>query len=155
MIIFFSLKPRGAVQHRGSVLATHPAAPGLILGVPKIFFLLMQLSFICCTTQNSRQRLYNVNQTHIVLASGRLVLRKKLKTDADLAHGQADPLLDFDDAGEVAHVRLELQELAPDFSEKGPTMSTTQRMAQQKKAYRLEKLPSRPQKRQFSRRMVT
>ena len=51
-----------------SVLALHPAAPGQILGVPKIF--LMMLRFIDITAQNSGQRLDNVNQTQLELASG-------------------------------------------------------------------------------------
>ena len=43
----------------GSILASHPAAPGSILGIPK-----------------SGQRLENVDRTHLVLASGKLVLQK-------------------------------------------------------------------------------
>ena len=30
---------KGAAKHRSSILADHPAAPGLILGVPKNFSL--------------------------------------------------------------------------------------------------------------------
>ena len=48
--------------------ALHPAAPGLILGVPKNFYLLVD--------QNNGQRLDNVNQTHRVLSSGKLILEK-------------------------------------------------------------------------------
>ena len=41
-----------------------------------ITFLLMLLSFIEGSTSNSGQRLENVNGTHLVLASGKLVLQK-------------------------------------------------------------------------------
>ena len=42
------------------------------------FFLLMLLRFIYGTAQNSGQRLHNVKGTHLVLASGKLVLQKRL-----------------------------------------------------------------------------
>ena len=42
----------------------------------KAFFLLMLLSFIDGTAQNSRQRLDNVIQTHQVLVSGKPLLQK-------------------------------------------------------------------------------
>ena len=58
------------------VLPLHPAASGLILGVPKIP--LMQLRFIDGTAKNSGQRLDNVYQSHLVLASGKLVRQKKI-----------------------------------------------------------------------------
>ena len=50
--------------------ALHPAAPGLILGVPKNFYLLVD--------QNNGQRLENVNKIHRVLSSGKLILEKKV-----------------------------------------------------------------------------
>ena len=49
-------------KHSGSMLASHPAPPGLILGIPRIF-LLMLLRFIDCTAWNIGYRLDNVNQT--------------------------------------------------------------------------------------------
>ena len=47
------------------------------LAFPRIF-LLMLLTFIDWTAQNSGQRLDNVNKTHLVLASGKLVLQKSM-----------------------------------------------------------------------------
>ena len=58
-----------------SALAAHPAALGLILGIPKIF-LLMLLKRIESTAQKSGQRLDSVNRTRQVMASGKLVLQK-------------------------------------------------------------------------------
>ena len=52
-----------------SVLALHPATPASILGSPNFFLLI--LLFI-----DRGQRLDNVNRTHLVLASGKLVLQK-------------------------------------------------------------------------------
>ena len=65
-----------AAKDRGRILASHPAPPGSILGGPRIF-LLMLLRFINGTAKNSRQRLDNVNQTHLVLAIGKLVQQKR------------------------------------------------------------------------------
>ena len=42
----------------------------------------MLLRFIDGNTKNSRQRLDNVSQTHLALASGKLVLQNKPKTIA-------------------------------------------------------------------------
>ena len=60
-------------------LASHPATLGLMLSVPKNFSLML-LRFIDGTAQNSWQRLDYVNQTHLVLASGKLVLQKFLSS---------------------------------------------------------------------------
>ena len=57
-----------------SVLALHHAAPGSNLGIPKNF----SLEVIDGTALNSGQGLDHVNQTHLVLASGKLVLQKRL-----------------------------------------------------------------------------
>ena len=48
-----------------SILALHPAAQGLILGLPNIFSL-------------DVAGLDNANGTHLVLASGKLVLQKTM-----------------------------------------------------------------------------
>ena len=55
----------GAAKHRGSILASHPAALGLILAVPKI----------------RGQRLDNVKRTHLILARNKLVLQKGRRVD--------------------------------------------------------------------------
>ena len=55
----------------GNVLALHPAALGLILSITKDFSLDV-------AAQNSGHRLDNVNQTHLVLAKGKLVLSQVL-----------------------------------------------------------------------------
>ena len=65
----------GAALHRGSKLASRPAPPGSILSIPKNFLLM----FIDSTAFNSGRRLNNVNRTHIVLTSGKLVLLKRLR----------------------------------------------------------------------------
>ena len=58
-----------------SNLALHPVALGLILGFPKNFFLML-LRFIDGTAKASGQKLDNVNRTHLVLAIGKLVLKR-------------------------------------------------------------------------------
>ena len=55
------------------VLASHLAAPVLIPSVTENN--LMLLRFSDSPASNSGQRLDNVNQTHLVLASGKLVLQ--------------------------------------------------------------------------------
>ena len=62
-----------------SVVALHPVAPGYILSAPKNFCSLKLLRFIEETAKNTGQRLDNVNQTHIVLASVELMLQKSRK----------------------------------------------------------------------------
>ena len=57
----------------GYNLASHPAAPGLILFV-HMNLLFMLLRFIDSTAWNSEKTLENVNPTHLVLTSGKLVL---------------------------------------------------------------------------------
>ena len=68
-----------------SLLASHIAAPCSILGIPKI--LLMLLRFIDSAALNSGERLENVNQTHLVLARGKLVLQKSQEGDHFLEVG--------------------------------------------------------------------
>ena len=76
---------RGAAQHSGSVRAsgaTDPAAPGLNPGVPKKFSeeklsMLLRLIDSAAAQSSVQQRLDNVNQTHLVQASGKLVLQKR------------------------------------------------------------------------------
>ena len=61
-------------EHRGSILASHPAALGSIPGIPENFsleFFYVAVGFSDGAPQ-SDQRLENVNQTHLVLASGTL-----------------------------------------------------------------------------------
>ena len=61
-----------------SILASHPAAPGSNPSTPKNFSeqILKLLRVINSTALNSGQRLDNVDPTHLVLASGKLVLQK-------------------------------------------------------------------------------
>ena len=65
-------------KHSGSIRASHPAAPGSIFCVLKKISLgkinLMLQGRPCL--EASGQRLDNVNQIHLVLASGKLVLQK-------------------------------------------------------------------------------
>ena len=58
-----------------SVLALHLVALGSILRVPNNNSMLQR--FMDGPALNSGQRLDNVNKTHLVLASGKLVLQKK------------------------------------------------------------------------------
>ena len=66
----------GGAQQNGSVFGLHPAAPGLILHVPENNSMLQR--FIDGPAQNTGQRLDNINQTHLVLARGKLVLQKSV-----------------------------------------------------------------------------
>ena len=66
---------RGAAYHRGSILASHPAAPGLIPSIPENFFIgtIIDVAYV-----NQRPWLEeSVDQNHLVLASGQPVLQKK------------------------------------------------------------------------------
>ena len=65
----------GAARHRGRILASHKAPPGLILGIPKNYFDVAEI-YQCRWLEESGQRLENVDRTHLVLASGKLVLKK-------------------------------------------------------------------------------
>ena len=56
------------------MLASHPAAPGSILGVTKNVSLDVE-----GVALNSGHRLDNVNQTHLVFAKGMRVLQKEPK----------------------------------------------------------------------------
>ena len=64
---------KGAAWHRGSILASHPGAPGLIPGVPSKIVDVAEVNQWCCL-EESGQLLENVDQTHLVVASGKLVL---------------------------------------------------------------------------------
>ena len=66
-----------------SILASLPAAPGSILGIPKNFSL--DAAESDSTGCNSGQRLDNVNLTHLVLASGKLVLPKSMGSNLSTA----------------------------------------------------------------------
>ena len=59
----------------GCILTSHPAAQGLILAFPKIHFDIDEI-YRQRWLNESGQRLENIDQTHIVLASGKLVLQK-------------------------------------------------------------------------------
>ena len=63
-----------ASLHRG---ASQPAAPGLILGVAENFFDVAEISRQRWS-EESGQRLENVDRTYLVLASGKLVIQKGL-----------------------------------------------------------------------------
>ena len=70
---------RGAVLHRGSILASHAAALGSIPGLPKSLF-------PCCwdlsteLVRESGHKLENVDKTHLVLACGKPELQKRRRT---------------------------------------------------------------------------
>ena len=69
----------GAAEHRGSILASHHAAPGSIPGIPKKIQrkkLSMLLRLINAWLEESGQRLENLDRTYLVLASGKLVLQQ-------------------------------------------------------------------------------
>ena len=60
------------------VLASHPAAPGLILRVPKnVSWDVAEIYWPALLLTGDRQKLYNFNWTHLVLASGKLALQNK------------------------------------------------------------------------------
>ena len=65
----------GAAQQRGSVLASHPTAPGLIPSIPKIINVakVNQWRYL----EESGQWLEHVDQTHLVLDSGKPVQQKE------------------------------------------------------------------------------
>ena len=86
----------GTAKHRGRVCASHPAAPGLIPGVPEVcsqkFFregkivLMKKLSMLprlinsTAASRSGQERLNYIDWTHLVLASGKLVLQKNFFT---------------------------------------------------------------------------
>ena len=73
-LAFKGCRTMGAAQHRGSI----PSNPHVrFLTFPRIF-LQMLLRFIAGTASNIGRRLDNVHQTHLVLASGKLVLQKRM-----------------------------------------------------------------------------
>ena len=59
-----SLSPLASLG--GCILTSHPGALGLILAFPKIHFEIYRQRWL----NESGQRLENIDQTHIVLASG-------------------------------------------------------------------------------------
>ena len=75
------LGKRGAAWHRGSILASHPAAQGSVPSIPKIF---QRPNFDVAEVnqwhwlEESGQWLGKVDQTHLEPASGKLVLKKDL-----------------------------------------------------------------------------
>ena len=60
----------GAVQHKGSVFASHPTAPGLILGIPEELSLdVVEINRWLSTAQNkltAQKKLNNVERTNTV-----------------------------------------------------------------------------------------
>ena len=70
---------KGAACHRGSILASHPAAPGLNPSVPKKFqrkkIDFAEVNRWRCL-EESEQWLENVDPSHLVPASGKPVLQK-------------------------------------------------------------------------------
>ena len=75
----------GAHSTMDSTLASLPAAPGSILSVPKIFFGISWCWWDLSTaghsleTKDSANKCLIVEETHLVLASGKLVLQNKEK----------------------------------------------------------------------------
>ena len=72
-LLKLNLFDQGAELHRGSILASHPAALGLIPSAPN--FLRRKIIDVTEVNQGgwfeeSGQQLKNVDQTHLVLASG-------------------------------------------------------------------------------------
>ena len=55
------------------ILVTHSGAPGLVPGVPSKIVDVAEVNQWCCL-EESGQWLENVDQTHLVVASGKLVL---------------------------------------------------------------------------------
>ena len=70
-------------RHRGNILASHTAAPGLILGIPKAFFSVAEI-YRWRWLEESGQRLENDDWTHLVLASGKLVPQNRFKVKGQL-----------------------------------------------------------------------
>ena len=66
----------GAAQHRGNVLASHPAAPGSIPRIPEIIDIAEVNKR--CWLEESGQWLENVARAHLVPASGKPVLQKEI-----------------------------------------------------------------------------
>ena len=58
------------------LIASHQAAEGSILGVSNNFSL--DVAEIYWPAQNNEQRLATISQTHLVLASGKLVLKEPI-----------------------------------------------------------------------------
>ena len=54
--------------NRGSILASDPAAPGSILGIPEVYFDVAEI-YPRCWFEESGKRLENVGQTRLVLAN--------------------------------------------------------------------------------------
>ena len=80
---------RWAAKHRGSILASHPAALGSIPSVPQKNF---RGNIIKIAEVNQRNRFEksgqwheNVDRSHLVLAGGKPVLQKRRKRQARVA----------------------------------------------------------------------
>ena len=85
---------------RGSILASHPAAPGYIPSFPQKIQVETISMWLRCWLEKSGQWLGNVDRTHLVMTSGKLVLQKKLMTCSK-------PLFSFQDPVRVLlHQRL-------------------------------------------------
>ena len=82
----------GAHSTMDSTLASLPAAPGSILSVPKIFFGISWCWWDLSTaghsleTMDSANKCLIVEETHLVLASGKLVLQNKEKNPRFARH---------------------------------------------------------------------
>ena len=70
---------KGGAQHRGSILASHPAARVQFLTFPKIYLDVAD-TYPLHWLEGSGQKLENVEQTHLVQGSDKLVLQKRMYT---------------------------------------------------------------------------
>ena len=68
----------GGAYHRGCILASHPAAPGLIFGIPKKIFNVAE-TYQQRWSEESGQNIDNVDQTHLELAGGKLALQRRFR----------------------------------------------------------------------------
>ena len=64
-------------QHRGCILASHPAVQGSILGIPENLFFDVAEIYRRHRLEESGQRVEIVDWAHLILASGKLVLQKR------------------------------------------------------------------------------
>ena len=66
----------GCIAQRCSILVPLPVTPGLFLTIPKIYFSVAEI-YQRPWLEASGQRLENADWTHLVLASGKVVLQKR------------------------------------------------------------------------------